>query len=351
MKKVFLLSIALVLATTIAVGQAVNVRITAFDLQDASSNSLILGYNAANATGVLDNASASAAALDFIYKVGTDLSNVTLVTTIGAEGFILNPPTNFSAPLQLKTQNGTESPYSHCLYFVTPRQLTPVELPASMDIVTPFSSDTKGWAAARLDQRRPTINGKGTDALGFPAANVFVLLSFSNTPDYLYFKAASAATTNGNVLDIYESADGINWNAEKTATYSDAAGTIPVVASVPETPKAVKLSSSTRFVKFLLSARSAGNFYIFDISATAGEPDGIANTFAVTTKVFAQNGLLNIVSNETGINLEIFAINGQSVAKIGNPSNQVNIVDLPAGCYIVKLKNAAGQTAIYRFIK
>jgi len=350
MKKVFLLSITLVLATIVVMGQAVNVRISAFDLKDASDNSLILGFNAANATGVFDNATASPAVLDFIYKAGVDLSNVTLAVTASNSGFVANPPTDFSGPLQLKTQDGTESPYSYCLYNVTPRQLTPVELPATMDIATPFSSETVGWAAARLDQRNPSINGKGTPALGFAAAGVFTLLSFSNAPDYLYFKAASAAATNGNVLDIYESVDGITWNESKTATYSDADKTIDLVASVPDAPKAVKLSSTTRFVKFLLSARSGGNFYIFNISATAGAT-GISNTSVADAKVFVQNGLLNIVSNEAIANLEIFALNGQSLAKIDNPANQVNIANLPAGCYIAKLKNADGQTVVSRFIK
>jgi len=350
MKKRFLLSISLVFATIVAMGQAVNVRITAFDLQDADGNSLTLGFSAANAAGVLDNASATSAALDFIYKADVDLSNVTLVTTISNSGMIVSPPTNFMAPLQLKTQTGTDSPYSYCLYDVNPRQLTPVELPATMDIATPFSSATVGWAAARLDQRKPSINGTGTDALGFAAAGVFTLLSFSNTPDVLSFKIASAATNNGNVFDVYESTDGINWNSS-IASYSDAGSTIPVVGSVPSDPKSISLNSTTRFVKFVLSARASGNFYLFGISATAGTQTGMQNTPVTTAKVSVQNGLLNILSDKAIAGLDIFTVNGQLIVKTDNSSKQVNISNLPSGCYIVKVKNIDGQTSVCRFVK
>jgi hypothetical protein len=356
MKKRLLLSVSLAFATIVAMGQAVNVRITAFDLRDAGGNSLILGFNAANATGVLNNASATPAVLDFIYKAGTNLSKVTLVTTVNAGtdptgGQIVNPPADFSAPLQLKTQSGIESPYSYCLYSVSPRQLTPVELPATMDLASTFSSDTKGWAAARLDQKNPSINGKGTAAIGFPAANVFTLLSFSNAPDCLYFKAASAATTNGNVLDVYESVDGIIWNASPTKTYKDADGTLPIVSAVPADPFSVKLNPSTRFVKFLLSARSSGNFYVFEISATANQNSSVPNVSVATATVFAQNGWLNIISNENISNLEIVTISGQAIVKVSNPTNQVNIANLPSGCYIVKLKHTDGRTSSCKFIK
>lgn len=354
MKKRFLLSIALILVTVVAMGQT-HVRISTFDLKDAGSNSLILGANIANANSVAIGGQATAAALDFIYLAGTDLTNtvgepnkVTLVPTFNGNGIsIVDPlPADFSEPFTLKVENAT----IYSLYNVNPRQLTPIELPATMDLTTPFSSATEGWAQARLDQKKPTINGAGTDAIGFAAAGVFMLLSFSNTPDVLSFKIASAATNNGNVLDVYESIDGITWNTP-IATYSDASSTIPVVTSVPETPKSINLNSATRFVKFNLQARSSGNFYLFNISATAATGTGISNASVADTKVFVQNGLLNILSNEIITGLEIFSFNGQLLAKTGNPANQVNIADLPAGCYIAKLKNATGQTAICRFVK
>jgi len=322
-------------------------RITAFDLQDASNKSLILGYNAANATGVWDNASATAAALDFIYKAGTDLSNVNLVTTIDNSAFIVDVPVDFRASLPLQTQNGTESPYAYSLYNVTPRQLTSIELPATPDITTAFSSTTKGWAQARLGQSKPSNMGS-IPSLSYPAAGVFTLLSFSNAPAVLSFGLGTSQAT-GNVFDVLESTDGITWDSP-TASFTD----IPLLADAPTaTPFSVNLKSTTRFVKLILSTRGGGNFYLFDISVTAAANPGtgMSNTFATATKVFAQNGLLNIVSNEAIANLEIFALNGQLLAKVGNPANQVNIAGLSAGCYIAKLKNADGQTVVCRFVK
>lgn len=354
MKKRFLLSIGLVFATIVAMGQALNPRITAFDLQDADGHSLILGYNAANATGA--TTSPSPAVLDFIYKTGVDLSDVKLVTTIATStggGQVVSPlPTDFSAHLQLTTVDDANTYY--CLYDVNPRELIPVELPATMDLATTFASGTTtGWAAARLTQGKPSNLGS-IPSLSYAAAGVVTLLSFSNAPDMLYFTIATNANSNGNVFDVYESTDGINWNSS-IASYSDAALTVPLLAAVvadqTATQKSVKLSSTTRFVKLILSGRTAGNFYLCNISATAGDQTGMQDVSVAAAKVSVQNGLLNILSDKAIAGLDIFTVNGQLVVKTANPSRQINVSNLPSGCYIVKIKNINGQTSVCRFVK
>jgi len=352
MKKRFLLSIGLIFATIVAMGQALNPRITAFDLQDADGHSLILGYNAANATGATSSSGATAAVFDFIYKTGVDLSNVNLVTTIATSaggGQVVSPlPTDFSAHLQLTTVDDAATYY--CLYDVNPRELKPVELPATMDLATAFASGTtEGWAAARLTQAKPGNLGS-VPSLSYPAAGVITLLSFSNVPDMLSFTIATNATTNGNVFDVYESTDGINWNSS-IASYSDAAGTIPLFADAATNQKSVKLSATTRFVKLILSARTAGNFYLYGISATAGTQTGMQNAPVTTAKVSVQNGLLNILSDKAIAGLDIFTANGQLVVNAANPSKQINVSNLLSGCYIVKIKNIDGQTSVCRFVK
>lgn len=338
MKKVFLLSMAFMTVVSLF-GQ----RISSFSIEGITSCGPSSAFNPSN------NSETTIGDLQIVFPAGTDLSNVTPVFDCGTNASVVTTPipTDFTSPVKkLKVEMSDHS--SWALYDITCKVIKPVALPFSVFMTSPTTSSdswttsTEGWAAARID--------KGQTIARFGGAKANLIVAFSDRPDSLYYSINAAGTLEAtSIFDVEESADGINWTILEKF---DANNAMPIGAATPaEKAKKCKLKSTTRYIRWFFNTRTSVNVTVQNISVTKSDETGITNIFAASTKVFVQNGSLNIVSNEIITGLEIFALNGQLLAKIDNPASQVNIADLLAGCYIVKLKNATGQTAVSRFIK
>lgn len=152
---------------------------------------------------------------------------------------------------------------------------------------------------------------------------------------------------------IYESSDSISW----TAIDSISAGT---VTSTTGHPMAYNLSAGTQYVKFYYH-KSTGNI-AFDDFCAFDTPVGIfgtpKNNLSISMYPNPSNGLIHIKSStflNKGINVTVSNVLGKQVKNIvlNNASSlyQVNLNELEAGIYMVRVRSEYGESTQRMILK
>ena len=100
---------------------------------------------------------------------------------------------------------------------------------------------------------------------------------------------------------------------------------------------------------------------IYDRALTAAQISSLYTTNTLTSESFNTNNLevglypnpvndiLNIDTKEEVLSVEIFALQGQKV--MSSKQNKINIAELPAGIYLVRIEDVNNNIATKKIIK
>lgn len=205
-----------------------------------------------------------------ICTADADLSNSTAVVTYTTS----SAPTTY--PEVLPT-DWTETQYVRLFrsnkyrwYAVDCYKMQAATLPYTLDtqldegnFVDTWSKETIGWAYSGLTTDQKMVR--------FGSTGATFILAFSEEADSIFYNINSVTNSDGTILDVEESADGMNWTTLIQYTENNLAES---TATAEEKAQALELLSTTRYVRFQYTNRNSSNISLTgDLTVTKAEDD------------------------------------------------------------------------------
>ena len=188
--------------------------------------------------------------------------------------------------------------------FVSTITFAQTSLPTAWNFSVPgITTPPNGWT---LMNTLPASTGGQTYAFGigdalacrFDAAGEYLTINFADKPGIMtyYVSPQNAGNTWTGQFDVQQSADGSNWTSLKTFT------TWPSTVTNFTNGKQTELGllSTSRFVRFMLTTKTSGNFALDSVLILPSPPP-------VTPTINIKQGTSNVVMGSTYVNAKTAA--------------------------------------------
>ncbi len=289
-----------------------------------------------------------------VYPAGTDLSNVTVTLTTGADVIIEEPvplPTNWTSTVTgikvVSTSTG-----SWALYNITAKIINPAPLPIEIKTGTTgnfnsssWTPSTLGWAAACIDKDKNTIR--------FGSLKRSFVVAFTDQPDSLYFTPKFSGTdweTNTYVFDVDGSPDGVNWTSIVQYNKEN---------PMPGTVVGKKLDKNYRYIRWIYTTRGgSGNVTVDNVKVTKDLSNSIKDVYTDEFKEIVPALKANYVKNslefqhnELISKVSVLELNGCRLINMNGNITSLDVSNLISGMYLVNIQTTNGKSLTYRFVK
>lgn len=220
-------------------------------------------------------------------------------------------------------------------------------LPTSFSWNPPTSPYPTGWYNTGLGSYVSTGN---TDTYSgkLDTQGDELLIYFDNTASIVSYNLKSQSLAGAYQFDVSESSDGINYSLllQHTSATNTILSTFSNFTAVP--------LSSSRYIKFTYTVKSAGNIAIDDIlidKLTEVNNLELTSDIKLFPNPVKQSFTLTNVIEITGI--EVCSLLGQVIERIEAKGSQlsVNAENLKSGSYFLKLTLKNGRTVVKKFSK
>lgn len=202
------------------------------------------------------------------------------------------------------------------------------------------------WSGTGYVTTSSSNANSGTNYAGLNATAKYIETNQIDNITNLSFYYRYSSTTANNTVEVQSSADGTNWTTEATYTVS---GT----SSITYTQENFPITSGSKYVKWIMTARTGGSFYFDDVTITSGNVTPVTGSpFTVTAPAssYAVSGLVL----GTTYYYDLTASNGSTISALSNTISvttstggtgldNVQIKDISVANGKIKFSAAAGE--------
>lgn len=283
-----------------------------------------------------------------VFPAGTDLSNVSVTISAGADAEVISPiplPKDWTSTVKnIKIEKTDKTAWA--MYDVTLKTIKPAALP--LEIKTgagnfdsnSWTNQTVGWAGAAIDKNQNLIR--------FGSANRSFVVAFTDAPDSLYYtlKFLASPWDTGNVFDVDGSADGINWTSIHQYNADNAMpGASPAVVAKFE------INPTYRYIRWNYTTRKSANVSLENIKVTLNPQSGVNNHWVNRVNLYPINSnTLHLDNAEHAASIQLYTLTGAKVMEQATPSSTIKFENT-SGMYIGIIKMKDGSVISKKFIK
>lgn len=276
--------------------------------------------------------------IQMVFAADQSFNNLTVVP----EGcnLVSTMPTDFTNKvMDIEVADKTDASKT-AKYNIQFKHISPIDIPED-GLTFKFGGDGltegQGWSGSQFG---PGSEGGTSGSLGMIRRGL--VLAF-NDPGTLTFsiKGTGDGWADGTIVDVEETADGINWTS--VVTFND-----ENKLSTALTTNNYDLNLATKYVRFIYTNKPSGskvNISIDKIKVTKGQGSNISNNTAAQASAFVANGELNIVNANEVAKVEVFNIAGLNALTQVRPANTISLNALSNGVYLVRLTTIDGNVA------